>query len=127
LSFARRLRGWVGSFGRHIVVPTKCRFVTFMAARSSPGPALLRFAIFELDLQSGKLRKPGIPVSLPPQPFKILAFLAGRGGELVTREEGVQGIRTRSSGASAVVVGVHSRLSSVVRPRVVVRTQIPVR
>ncbi len=58
-----------------------------MAAGSSPRAPLLRFAVFELDLQSGELRKSGRIVILPPQPFKVLALLVSRQGELVTREE----------------------------------------
>ena len=47
----------------------------------------VRFGVFELDLQAGELRKGGALLHLPPQPFKILALLASRPGELVTREE----------------------------------------
>ena len=50
-------------------------------------PARLRFGIFELDLITGELHKAGLLVRLPPQPFKILALLASRPGQLVTREE----------------------------------------
>src|SRR5437870_11524558 len=48
---------------------------------------VLRFGAFELDLRTGELRKAGSLMSLPPQPFRILALLASRPGELVTREE----------------------------------------
>jgi TolB-like protein/DNA-binding winged helix-turn-helix (wHTH) protein/Flp pilus assembly protein TadD len=47
----------------------------------------LRFGIFEIDFDSGELRKAGAPVRLQPQPFKILALLASRPGQLVTRQE----------------------------------------
>src|SRR5262245_61402676 len=47
----------------------------------------LRFGAFELDLRSGEMRRAGVLVRLQPQPFKVLALLAGRAGELVTREE----------------------------------------
>jgi DNA-binding winged helix-turn-helix (wHTH) protein/tetratricopeptide (TPR) repeat protein len=47
----------------------------------------LRFGIFELDLQTGELRKSGVLLRLPPQPFKVLALLASRPSQLVTREE----------------------------------------
>jgi len=47
----------------------------------------LRFGVFELDLKSGELRKDGVPIGLAPQPFKILALLAGHAGKLVSREE----------------------------------------
>ena len=48
---------------------------------------LLRFGVFELNLDTEELRKDGIPMKLPPQPFAILALLAGRSGQLVTRED----------------------------------------
>src|SRR6516225_11066148 len=40
-----------------------------------------------MDLRAGELRKSGTLVNLPPQPFKILALLVRRSGDLVTREE----------------------------------------
>jgi eukaryotic-like serine/threonine-protein kinase len=49
--------------------------------------ALLRFGVFELNLKTGELRKAGIRLHLSPQPFKLLALLASRPGELVTRDE----------------------------------------
>jgi TolB-like protein/DNA-binding winged helix-turn-helix (wHTH) protein/Flp pilus assembly protein TadD len=48
---------------------------------------LLRFGVFELDLQTGELRKSGRRIRLAPQPFKLLVLLASRPGELLTREE----------------------------------------
>lgn len=58
-----------------------------------PGPAQLstaaklRFGIYELDLKNGELRKAGQRLKLQPQPFKVLAILAGSAGETVSREE----------------------------------------
>jgi TolB-like protein/DNA-binding winged helix-turn-helix (wHTH) protein/Tfp pilus assembly protein PilF len=53
-----------------------------------PSPAFrLRFGIYELDLKNGELRKGGQRLKLQPQPFKVLAILAGSAGETVTREE----------------------------------------
>jgi DNA-binding winged helix-turn-helix (wHTH) protein len=46
-----------------------------------------RFGIYELDLKTGELRKAGVLINLPPQPFKILALLASHAGDLVTREQ----------------------------------------
>ena len=48
---------------------------------------LLRFGVFELNLDAEELRKDGIPIKLPPQPVKVLALLAGRAGQVVTRDE----------------------------------------
>jgi TolB-like protein/DNA-binding winged helix-turn-helix (wHTH) protein/Tfp pilus assembly protein PilF len=45
------------------------------------------FGPFELDLRSGELRRDGIAVRLQPQPFRVLAMLVERPGDLVTREE----------------------------------------
>jgi TolB-like protein/DNA-binding winged helix-turn-helix (wHTH) protein/Flp pilus assembly protein TadD len=53
--------------------------------RQHRGP--LRFGVFELDLQSGQLRKHGLRVRLQEQPFKILVMLLERHGDVVTREE----------------------------------------
>lgn len=48
---------------------------------------LLRFGVFELNLGTEELRKSGTIIRLPPQPFQLLAFLAGRAGQVVTRED----------------------------------------
>lgn len=48
---------------------------------------LLRFGIFELNLDTEELRKDGIPIKLPPQPFRILALLVSHAGQVITREE----------------------------------------
>lgn len=54
---------------------------------STPPTTRLYFGPFELDPHTGELWKSGRPVKLPPQPTKLLIFLASRCGELVTREE----------------------------------------
>jgi cholera toxin transcriptional activator len=46
-----------------------------------------RFGIFEIDLVSGELRKDGTRIRLQEQPFRVLAMLLERAGEMVTREE----------------------------------------
>src|SRR4029450_1783189 len=51
------------------------------------GARLLRFGVFELDLEAGALRRRGRYVRLPPQAFAVLALLASRSGEVVTRDE----------------------------------------
>ena len=56
-----------------------------------PSPPLsaktLRFGAFELDLEAQQLRKAGVLVRLQPQPFKVLAVLVGRAGQVVSRED----------------------------------------
>ncbi len=48
---------------------------------------LARFGAFEVDLDSGELRRSGVRISLQEQPFQLLAALLERPGELITREE----------------------------------------
>jgi eukaryotic-like serine/threonine-protein kinase len=50
-------------------------------------PVLIRFGSFELDLAACELRENGALRKLPAQPFRVLALLVERGGELVTRQE----------------------------------------
>jgi DNA-binding winged helix-turn-helix (wHTH) protein/Tol biopolymer transport system component len=58
-----------------------------MATRASSGNGTLRFGVFELGVETGELHKSGHKVRLRPQAAKVLILLAGRGGQLVTREE----------------------------------------
>jgi TolB-like protein/DNA-binding winged helix-turn-helix (wHTH) protein/Flp pilus assembly protein TadD len=58
-----------------------------MGADDASQQPALGFGAFELDLTTGELRKGGIRLKLAPQPFKVLAMIARRGGEVVTREE----------------------------------------
>ena len=46
-----------------------------------------RFGPFEVDLESRRLLKKGIPIALREQSFQVLAALIERPGEIVTREE----------------------------------------
>jgi Tol biopolymer transport system component/DNA-binding winged helix-turn-helix (wHTH) protein len=48
---------------------------------------VIRFGVFEANLQTGELRKNGCKVPLQGQPFQVCAILLLRSGELVTREE----------------------------------------
>ena len=48
---------------------------------------VIHFGIFEVDLQSGELRKAGLRLKLTGQPFQVLAILLEHPGEVVTREE----------------------------------------
>ncbi len=53
----------------------------------APDAHVFRFGVFELDTQSGELRRHGLKVRLPDQSFQILKTLIGRPGEVVTRDE----------------------------------------
>lgn len=57
-----------------------------MATQLRPDP-LIRFGVFEVDLRSGELRKQGVRIKLPDQPFSILAALLDHPGEIVTRDD----------------------------------------
>src|SRR6478752_4591043 len=52
-----------------------------------PSPRLFRFETFEVDVRAGELRKAGVKLKLPGQPFQVLAILLESPGEVVTREE----------------------------------------
>ena len=53
----------------------------------SPRRAHLSFGTFEVDLDAGEIRRSGLRVRLPGQPFRVLSALLARPGEVVTREE----------------------------------------
>jgi len=48
---------------------------------------VVRFGIFEVDLETGELRRKGLKVRLQEQPFQVLRMLLERPGELVRRED----------------------------------------
>jgi DNA-binding winged helix-turn-helix (wHTH) protein/Tol biopolymer transport system component len=48
---------------------------------------VVRFGVFEVDLQTAELRKQGARIRLPGQSFQVLEALLLRPGELVTRDE----------------------------------------
>ena len=56
-------------------------------ATASNSVKVIRFGVFELDLQAGELRKSGLRIKLQEQPFQVLAALLERPGELVGKEE----------------------------------------
>src|SRR5262245_21031211 len=49
--------------------------------------AMLRFGLFEVDLDSFELRKQGLKLKLAEQPFRVLAVLLERPGQVLSREE----------------------------------------
>ncbi|HET7751289.1 MAG TPA: winged helix-turn-helix domain-containing protein [Terriglobales bacterium] len=54
---------------------------------AAPIRLVYRFATFEADPATGELRKAGVRLRLPEQPFRVLIMMLERPGELVTREE----------------------------------------
>jgi TolB-like protein/DNA-binding winged helix-turn-helix (wHTH) protein len=53
----------------------------------SPPSDTVDFGIFQLDLKARELHKAGVKVKLQEQPFRVLALLVDRAGQVVTREE----------------------------------------
>jgi DNA-binding winged helix-turn-helix (wHTH) protein/tetratricopeptide (TPR) repeat protein len=53
----------------------------------TPTRRIVRFASFEVDLESGELRKAGRRIAVQDQPFRILEQLLARPGQVVTRDE----------------------------------------
>src|SRR5262249_16517609 len=62
------------------------RYQSFMSDVTQAS-VVRRFGAFEINFQSGELRKNGMRMRLSGQPFQVLAILTARPGELVTREE----------------------------------------
>lgn len=58
-----------------------------MTTSLSSGRQVVRFGAYEADLRAGELRKNGLRIRLPEQPFRVLTILLEHPGEIVTREE----------------------------------------
>jgi TolB-like protein/DNA-binding winged helix-turn-helix (wHTH) protein len=52
-----------------------------------PASKVVRFGVFEVDLETGELRKSGVKLKLQEQPLQILITLLDKSGQVVTREE----------------------------------------
>ena len=53
----------------------------------SPPTDIVHFGIFQIDRKARELHKAGVKVKLQEQPFRVLALLVERAGQVVTREE----------------------------------------
>jgi TolB-like protein/DNA-binding winged helix-turn-helix (wHTH) protein/Tfp pilus assembly protein PilF len=51
------------------------------------GPRVLRFGVFQVNLAARELRKHGVRMRLPAQPFCVLSVLLEKPGQIVSREE----------------------------------------
>ena len=51
-----------------------------------------RFGVYEIDFGAGEVRKAGVPVPVEPQVFDLIALLASRPGELVSRDEVIEAV-----------------------------------
>src|SRR5262249_453933 len=82
ISCTRRFGRSGGSKSREL----KASSVSAMRQANDP-PGRLQFGVFEVDLRVGELTKRGLRVRLQEQPFRVLAMLLEKPGDLVTREE----------------------------------------
>jgi Tol biopolymer transport system component/DNA-binding winged helix-turn-helix (wHTH) protein len=74
---------------------------------------VIRFGLFEVNLQEAELRKSGVRIKLQEQPFQILSMLLEHPGQTVTREE----LRQRLWPADTFVDFDHSLNSSIKKLR----------
>jgi TolB-like protein/Flp pilus assembly protein TadD len=51
------------------------------------GSRIVRFATFEVDLETGELRRQGVKIRLAEQAFQVLAMLIEHAGQIVRRQE----------------------------------------
>src|SRR5215469_7876992 len=58
-----------------------------MGASPAKSGSRIRFGVFEVNLQTGELRKKGYKLRLQQQPFQLLVLMLERPNEVVTREE----------------------------------------
>ena len=65
---------------------------------SGPQPhSTIRFGVFEVELASGELRKSGVKIKVQDLPFRFLAVLLERPGEVVSNQAGDGLLRLREA------------------------------
>ncbi len=74
---------------------------------------VLHFGVFEVDLKACEIRKHGVRLKLPEQPFQVLSVLLENPGEIVTRDE----LRTRLWPSDTFVDFDHGLNNAVMRLR----------
>ena len=50
-------------------------------------PKIMRFGVYEIDLNNSEIRKHGLRIRIQEQPFQVLSVLLERRGGVVTRDE----------------------------------------
>ncbi len=77
-----------GSSGRFKTRGKMCALAGVSRLESAPRPSrVVKFGLFEVNLEDAELRKSGMRQKLVGQPFEVLRVLLERPQELVTREE----------------------------------------
>src|SRR5246500_2697627 len=84
-----------------------------MLSGNDPIRRVVRFGVFELDLEQRELRRRGLKLRLQDQPFQLLAALLERPGQIVTREE----LRSKLWSADTFVDFDHSLNAAIKRLR----------
>src|SRR5271169_5841576 len=74
----------------HTVATVEVNASGLVRVRSTVQAEVIKFAEFELDLGRYELRRQGQAVKLEKVPMELLILLAGKEGQLVTREEIIQ-------------------------------------
>ena len=74
---------------------------------------ILHFGVFEVDIKAFEIRKHGVRLKLPEQPFQVLSVLLENPGEIVTRDE----LRTRLWPSDTFVDFDHGLNNAVMRLR----------
>src|SRR6185437_13057222 len=96
---------WCINYGDARYASDKVKSARSVRAMAAPvSNSKLTFGLFEVDLESGELWKAGFRVKLQTQPFKVLAALLERPGQIVTRED----LQLRLWGRDTVVDFDHS-------------------
>jgi Tol biopolymer transport system component/DNA-binding winged helix-turn-helix (wHTH) protein len=80
---------WRGGWASWITltVAVDCRLNRVPMTQPILPTPLIRFEVFEIDLRAGELRKRGRRLKLQEQPFRVLAMLLERPGEVIPRED----------------------------------------
>src|SRR5260370_14621482 len=85
-----------------------------MAEKSPPSPSLgYRFGVFQANVAARELRKHGVRIRLPGQPFCVLSILLEKPGKVIAREE----IRRRLWSSDTFVDFEHSLNSAIKKLR----------
>ncbi len=72
--------------------------------KETAGTRKTHFGAYEVDVRSGELYKHGIRIKVQDQPFKILALLLERPGDVVTREELTKNFGPQTLSSTSILV-----------------------
>jgi len=72
-----------------------------------PGVARFQFGNVEVDFERGDVHKKGVPVSLTAKELELLRCLIDRRGNVVSREELLEGVWEYQPGVSSRTIDVH--------------------